>query len=280
MKKIFIFLASALLIATSCKNPKESDEYKRLQAENDSLRQAGIKQSGEYSDMLNLINEVEDNLQAMKEKENYLTEQSRTNGELTPSTRERINSDMTLLSETLKKNKEQIAKLQNQLKSSNNKYSDLEKRLSRLSTEIDEKARAIEALQEELQQQKTVIVAQGQHIEEQSVAIERQHQTIAQQDQSLHTAYYVFGTKKELEQEKILVKGKVLQQGYNKDYFTRIDTRQMEQIPLYSKKARVLSTHPANSYTLEKNDNKELTFIILDKKEFWSIAKYLVIQVD
>ncbi|MCL1942111.1 MAG: hypothetical protein FWF54_00975 [Candidatus Azobacteroides sp.] len=289
MKKFLILIVCAAvgLMIPSCQNPKNSEEYKQLQAENDSLKFAGLKQSGEYSEMLGLINEVEDNFRKIKETENYLTEQSQAGGELSRSTKERITDDMQLLTATLQKNKEQIQKLQNQLKSSGIKSAELTKRLSQLTQEVEEKTKSIAALQEQLEKQNLIIAEQGEKIQAQSTAIEQQKTAITQQgeqisaqDKSLNTGYYVFGTKKELEEEKILVKGKLMQQGYNKSYFTQIDIRNIEQVPLYTKKAKMLSVHPASSYVLEKTADGNLTLTVLNKKDFWSISRYLVIQVD
>lgn len=279
MKKGFFIIMSIALVVFSCKNPKESDDYKRLEAENDSLRLAGVRQSNEYNEMLNLINEVEDNFRKIKETENYLVEQSKTGGELSASTKERINNDMQLLSETLKKNKDQIGKLQSQLKTSGIKSTELEKRLASLITEIEEKTASIAALQEELEKKNIIIMEQGQKIQEQTTVIEQKEETITQQDKSLHTAYYVFGTKKELEEERILLKGQLMKQNYNHEYFTKVDTRDFAHVAFYAKKVKILSTHPASSYVLEKGADGNLTLVVLDKTEFWSISKYLVTQV-
>ena len=65
----------------------------------------------------------------------------------------------------------------------------------------------------------------------------------------------------------------------NKDYFTQIDIRTTKEIKLYSKDADVLTTHPTGSYALEKDDKGLLTLKITNPKEFWSVSKYLVIQV-
>lgn len=75
-------------------------------------------------------------------------------------------------------------------------------------------------------------------------------------------------------------KGSVLKDGdVNKDYFTQVDIRTTKEIKLYSKDADILTTHPTGSYTLEKDDKDQLTLKITNPKEFWSVSKYLVIQV-
>ena len=99
-------------------------------------------------------------------------------------------------------------------------------------------------------------------------------------NKAINSAWFVFGTKSELKTQKILEKGDVLKSAdFNKDYFTQIDIRTTKEIKLYSKRAELLTTHPAKSYELVKDDKGQLTLKITNPKEFWSVSKYLVIQV-
>lgn len=104
-------------------------------------------------------------------------------------------------------------------------------------------------------------------------------ETINVQDKQLNTAWYVFGTKKELKDQRIIDEGKVLQGNFNKNYFTKIDIRVDKVIKLYSKSARLLTLHPASSYTLTRDANKEYVLTITNPQIFWSTSKYLVVQV-
>jgi hypothetical protein len=71
----------------------------------------------------------------------------------------------------------------------------------------------------------------------------------------------------------------VLQQNFNKDYFTKIDIRVDKEIKLYSRDAEMLTAHPADSYTLQRDANKQYVLRITNPERFWSTSKYLVIQV-
>jgi hypothetical protein len=95
----------------------------------------------------------------------------------------------------------------------------------------------------------------------------------------LHTAWFVFGTKKELKEQNILDAGEVLRSNFNKDYFTKIDIRIDKEIKLYSKSAEILTSHPAGSYTLQRDANKQYVLRITNPDAFWHTSKYLVIQV-
>ena len=103
---------------------------------------------------------------------------------------------------------------------------------------------------------------------------------MASQDKDLNTAWFVFGTKSELKEQKILKSGDVLKSSdFNKDYFTEIDIRVVKEIKLYSKSAELLTSHPAGTYTLQKDQKGEYVLNITDPKKFWSVSKYLVIKV-
>ena len=104
-------------------------------------------------------------------------------------------------------------------------------------------------------------------------------ETIGSQDKELHTAWYVFGTKRELKEQNILKSGEVLQGNFNKNYFTKIDIRVDKEIKLMSRDARILTNHPAGTYTLERDANKQYVLRITNPQQFWSTSKYLVVQV-
>ena len=87
------------------------------------------------------------------------------------------------------------------------------------------------------------------------------------------------GTKKELREQRILEGSDVLRADFNKSYFTKIDTRVDKEIKLYSKSAKLLTTHPAGSYNLVKDKQDQYELHITNPTQFWSVSKYLVVQV-
>ena len=193
----------------------------------------------------------------------------------------------------MEENKEQIAKLQSMLKNSKNNSAQLKRAVESLTQELVAKTQRIEELQAELaskniriQELDAAVTGLSTEKEELTAENEAKAQTVAEQDKALNTAWFVFGTKKELKNQKILTntglfkKGQVLKDSdINKDYFTQVDIRTTKEIKLYSKDADILTTHPAGSYVLEKDDKGQLTLKITNPKDFWSVSKYLVIQV-
>lgn len=289
MKKIFISTTICAAMLASC--GQNSAEYKKLKAENDSLKIENVRTSAEMDEILATLNEVEADIQSIRDAENYLNIQQQS-GDLNKSSREQIKENMQLISETLKRNKQQINELENKLKKSGIQSAALRKTINRLSSELDQKANMIVALQEDLakknvriQELDEQVAVLNEDVEDLSTTAAAQSEKIQKQDKALNTAYYCFGTSKELKDQKILSggglfsKSKVLQTGFNKDYFISIDIREVKEIPLFAGKAKMKSNHPEGSYEFVKDEDGNLTLIITDEKNFWSLGKYLVIEV-
>ena len=187
----------------------------------------------------------------------------------------------------MEENKAQIAKLQAQLKNSNYNSAQMKKAVAALTAELNAKQQRIEELQTELASKNIRIQELDAAVSDLSVAKETlaaeneaKAKTVAEQEKSLNAAWFVFGTKSELKVQKILQSGDVLKSAdFNKDYFTQIDIRTTKEIKLYSKRAELLTTHPTGSYELVKDDKGQLTLKITNPTEFWSVSRYLVIQV-
>lgn len=291
MKKILLAVAIVSFSLVSC--VKNSNEYKDLRQENDSLLLINAQTQAEFDSMLTTLNSVEDGFAQIKEAENYLTVQSNTAGEMNANTRQRLEADMHLVAETLKNNREQIAKLEKQLKGSQYQSSEMKKTLARLTAELETKTAMITTLQEELAKRDIRIQELDDAVSELSGRVNnltqetvKQDETLKSQDKEINSVWYVYGTKEELKKQKIVSGGglfkatEVLKGDFNKDYFIKDDLRKLKEIPLYAKKAKLLSNQPAGSYELKKDESGNITLMITNPQDFWSLSKYLVIQVD
>ena len=290
MKKAITAALAASVLMIGCSNP--SSEVKRLQAENDSLLKVNAQTTAEFIEMIQLMNDVEEGFRQIKEAENYLVTQKDANGEVSLTTREQIKNDMTLVAETLQKNKERLEKLQKQLNQSKNQSAALQKTITRLQNEITEKTELITSLQEslanrdvriaELDEAVTNLTGQVEHLTTEN---EQQKEVLMTQDEALNTVYYALGTNKELKEQNIVKGGglfskkKVLEGDFNKNYFTAVDMRQLLDIPFDSKKAKLLTNHPEGSYELQKDNNGYLTLVITSPETFWSLSRYLVVEL-
>lgn len=280
MKKlVFLSLVCAAII-TSC----DGGAKKELQAQNDSLMVALSNRDAELDEIMSIFNEVEEGFRQINEAENRVDLQS---DKVNEKNVDKIKDDIRFISEKLQSNREQIAKLEKQLQNSQYNSAQLKKAIDNLTAELEAKQQQIESLQAELAS-KNIRIAEldeavaglNQNVNELTADNEAKAATVASQDKALNAAWFVFGTKSELKDQKILVKGDVLQSSdFNKDYFTQIDIRTTKEIKLYSKRATLLTTHPDGTYEFVEDSAGQLTFKVTNPKEFWSVSRYLVIQV-
>lgn len=289
MKKLFVGCLCLLAMA-SC-NVKNSDEYKAMQAQRDSLLQVANQSNSELAETNALINDIEENFKQIREAEKYLTLESKNKGEMSKDTKARVKDNFEMINEILKKNKADIDKLNKRLKNDSGQMSGLKSTIERLNKELTDRATTITELRDALSTRDAQIASLQTDVQNLTENVEtlsgqtaEQAAKIKEQDKELNTAYYMFGTSKELKEAKVVSGGflaspKVLNEGIEKSKFIRIDMRDVQNIPLYDKKAKILSDHPKDSYTLEKNDKGEMVVKISDYKRFWSLTKFLIVEV-
>ena len=284
MKKLAVLIVCAAMLA-SCDGFKGGS--KDLKAENDSLLIELTQRDAELDEMMGTFNEIQEGFRQINDAESRVDLQRGTITENSSSAKQQIASDIEFITKQMEENKAQIAKLQAMLKSSKNNSAQLKKAVESLTQELVAKQQRIEELQAELASKNIRIqeldaAVSGLAADKESLAAENEAKakTVAEQDKAINAAWFVFGTKSELKSQKILQSGDVLKNAdFNKDYFTQIDIRTTKEIKLYSKRAELLTTHPAGSYELVKDDKGQLTLKITNPKEFWSVSRYLVIQV-
>ena len=286
MKKL-LFLSVCMALLASCGNAGKNEA---LKAENDSLTATLASRDAELEEIMTIFNEVQECFRLINEAENRVDLQSGSLEGTTPA--QKIKEDIRFISEKLQSNREQIAKLEEQLKNSKHNSAQFKKAIANLNAELQAKAEQIETLQTELAS-KNIRIAElddavaglTQNVADLIAENEVKSATVASQDKALNAGWFVFGTKSELKEQKIieskfLQKTKVLSDAeFNKDYFTQIDIRTDKEIKLYSKDAELLTTHPAGSYELVKDAKEQLVLKITNPAQFWSVSRYLVILV-
>ena len=285
MKKLAVLIVCAAVMA-SC-DSFSGGSKNQLKAENDSLLMELTQRNAELDEMMGTFNDISEGFRQINAAESRVDLQRGAVAEGSLNAKQQIASDIEFIRKQMEENKEQIAKLQSMLKNSKNNSVQLKRAVESLTQELVAKTQRIEELQAELaskniriQELDAAVTDLTTQKEQLTAENEAKAKTVSQQDKALNTAWFVFGTKKELKDQNILKKGEVLQDAeVNKAFFTEVDIRTTKEIKLYSKSADILTNHPAGSYAFEKDDKNQLTLKITNPQEFWSVSKYLVIQV-
>ena len=280
MKKLFVYFA-CVAILSSC-GLSESEQNK-VNGRIDSLQTVINQRDIEIDELMGTFNEIQtafDQINAAEGRVSLFADNYEKNSDA-------LQENMKFIQETMEANRKKIDELQARLKSSGINAKKLQDAIDKLNSQMKEKDKSIAELRTllankdiqiaELGDSLASVSAKNEEIEKAKKAVD---QIASKQDELLNTAWYVYGTKSELKERRILVDGDVLKTSdFDADYFTKIDIRNTIVIPLNSKSVKVLTTHPEDSYTLIKGSNGEYTLRIKDPSIFWSVSKYLVVRV-
>jgi DNA repair exonuclease SbcCD ATPase subunit len=286
MTKLKIAVAALLMGLSSITFTNCKDEGKEANPLADSLQGVNGELNGKLSDkeaalaeFVASFNEIQENLNAIKEKEKIVT-QTTTNGDV-KSKQGQIQDDIQAIYDLMAKNRNRIGSLSSKLKQSKLKISGLEKMIENLQNSLNDKDAEIADLKTKLE---------GLNVELSNLTTN--YKTLETENTSkqetINTAYYAIGTKKELIEKKVISKeggfiglGKStkVSDDFNREYFTKVNIEQITNISIGAKKAKLLSNHPSTSYKFvgEKPIEK---LEIKNAAEFWSVSKYCVIVIE
>lgn len=282
MKKLLLVACVAAFCLTGCNNGK-NDSAAQNTAQADSLNGIIAQKDSEINDLMGTLNEIEEGFQQISEAEHRVSLAKDGEG---VNKKQKLKEDIQFIADRMKQNRELIAKLQKQFANGTLKGAQLQKTIEGLQKQLEEKDAQLQTLREELDKKDIHIAALDETVNNLNTKTNRltaesnqKTETINAQDKQIHTAWYVFGTKKELKEQSIIQDGKVMTGNFNKNYFTKVDIRNLSEIKLYSKSAKLLTTHPSSSYSLVRDANKQYTLRITNSQLFWSTSKYLVVLV-
>ncbi len=267
-------------------------KIKALMMEKNDLSQMIQQKDSITNDLENTFNEIESNLKFIKEKRSQISMVQAEGGK---NRKQLMVEDIKLMDNMLEESEKKIADLEAKLKKSGLNLKSYEKRLQALTetvesqnTEIAELKKMIEDKNISLAELNTRVQNMDQDLQRQADTINYKQNQIIDKTNKLNTAHVALGTYKELKEEGILDReggilgigtSKAIQENFDPKYFTELDIRTTKTIPLNAKKARVISEHPLNSYSLVEENGQVAYLQIENPEEFWRISKYAVIQV-
>lgn len=288
MRRHFILIGLVFLLF-AC-NQKEKRQIDLLTKENEALRSESQSKDSTINQFFLLLNEIEQNLAEVKQRQQVISKNAIQSSELKDDVREQIDQDIQTINELMDKNKKTIAYLNRKLKESNLKIAEFERMLAQTVQQIEDRDAEILELKEKLTTLNFSIETLNAKLDTLTETnIELSHK-VDKQTEVINSAWYAFGTKKELLENKIIDKtggflgiGKStkMKADFDNSYFTKVDVSQTKSIDLFVKKAKLITTHPTDSYQIVYGQNGGVDKIeIINPDKFWSASKYLVIEVE
>lgn len=266
MKKIFLCVMCAAAL-TACNNGANKKDQ-AFAEERDSLMQVINDKDTELNEIMGTVNEIQEGFRRINEAEGRITV---NDGNMESETsKQAIRENMQYIQDAMAQNRDKISQLKEKLRTSTIGGDKLKKMVDDLSAQLEAQKQRVQELEAQLAEKDIVIAQQGEAITSLNENVntlaeenKTKTQTVTEQDKQLHTAWYVFGTKSELKEQKILKDGDVLKSNdFNKDYFTKVDIRYDKEIKLYSKSAKLLTNHPAVLISWRKTTRDNMCYIL------------------
>ncbi|MEQ9422942.1 MAG: hypothetical protein RJQ09_00895 [Cyclobacteriaceae bacterium] len=295
MKNLIGILIILAVSTVGCNNLNRQLETK--DATIDSLKEVNNKSQYTLNEFVGLLNEIEENLQEIKERENLIELNSE---DLASQDDQKILNDLQQINTLMAANHDKLYELKEKLHQSDKKQNELQRLVRNLRARIVESDSAVQMLAQRLE------TAKFQKTELESTIVDLNHelqtstyrfkeelrhlddQLIARK-MALNTGYLAIGDLKSLLEENIVEKEggilgigsvKKVNENIDEDHFTKLDIVSTDQIFLNVKKAEMISDHPSDSYELKK-EGEFISMLKINKPDkFWEKSKYLVVAVN
>ncbi len=286
MKKISAMIAAVMAVVLVGCNQVSKEQYQQATSTNDSLMYVALQQGNEIYELSTTLNAVSEQLDQI----NGQIALSNGEDQNLVSRRERLLEQLAMVKQTIAEKQQALDELQKKYSAQLGQNKVLKQTIDRLQTEVA----GYEAKVADL---KTVVASHEQKIEGLTTTLtetqqaldtrieqaEQQQEVINTQDEMLNTGYYIVAEKSRLKELGLLeggflTKKRLTRQGFSSEGFTKVDIRQLTELPLGARKVDILSSHPSDSYQLLEQADGTRKLVIKDASNFWSNTRYLVVK--
>lgn len=286
--KLWSILLLACFVLTGCDTPSTKQKLAETRQLNDSLMLMTLQQQNEVAELVGMFGEVSSKLDEINGAINVPNAEE--NSDL-QSQRDRLMARLQDIQQRIQDKQSALDKLQSQYSAALGKNAELKKTIDRMQREIDGYIAQIKNYETQLQRKNEQIARLNSDLSTAQDSIHivntqnMDHQTVlAAQDRMLNSGFYIIATKKELREMGLIKKGvfsaaKLKPSTFDTSVFRQIDIREVTEIPLGSKDAKILSAMPEGAYELVKDYDRTLKIVITDPASFWSITRYLVVMI-
>jgi uncharacterized protein YoxC len=286
MKSTMVLIVLALVFA-GCGNRTEELEKEKaeLQKQYADLRTDLDARDAYIDEVTKAINEVYTNLEDIRSKEQLVRKET---GEMetgkrasAQEIRRKLLGDISAIDSTLQQNRKRIADLQSRANTYRKQYTGLQEMVKSLQQTIAEREQALASLEDRVRGLESDLA-------EKSRIITQRDSLIAAQQTQMNTAYYIVGTRKELEDKGIIRdeggflwfgKTTVLAAGFDRQQFTPISRTESRRINVSGAIEEIVPKRKDGSYSTAEVDPSHSELQIVHPEGFWE-NDYLVIVTD
>lgn len=289
----YLLMLLALCGVVSCGNKENAADADVLRSERDSLYAVANANQRYLELMTTFFDEVSACIDSVSEQERLLTIQMGAESGKRYSQSE-VAMRLNQLSQIILGQRERIASLVDSLNNRvdtvrtsglrntitylTNQLSAKEAQINRLKAELSGQQRNITNLKERVNKLTTDV----SELTSQNTALSEAVQT---QTEIINEGYVLVADKQMLKDMGIMEGGGFLRKSKTNlskikpSKCNKVNIAKFKELPINSRKVKILSPAPASSYTLRQNGDMT-TLVITDANAFWSLSNILVVQIQ
>ena len=286
----FFFVLFLCFVSFSCGH---SNLSKELTAERDSLIKVNQQQNEALTEITSTIAQVSVTLDSIAKHEQILYSNRDIEGRVL--SRKKILENLSFFENLLTEKSKEMKAMEESLSNKDGNIRKFQIMIDYLVNEIDKKNENIRVLSRELERKNgniSILTDKLSSLKNDVLTLndtismlQEKTETFSEQEKKINEVYYTIGTKKDLIARGLLssrglfAKKRIDYSSLDTSMFVKADMRFLKQLIIVGKEPQILTNVVSTSYTLTENGRDSYILKIIDSISFWSVSKYLIIQI-
>lgn len=286
----FFFVLFLCFVSFSCGH---SNLSKELTAERDSLIKVNQQQNEALTEITSTIAQVSATLDSIAKHEQILYSNRDIEGRVL--SRKKILENLSFFENLLTEKSKEMKAMEESLSNKDGNIRKFQIMIDYLVNEIDKKNENIRVLRRELERKNgniSILTDKLSSLKNDVLTLndtismlQEKTETFSEQEKKINEVYYTIGTKKDLIARGLLssrglfAKKRIDYSSLDTSMFVKADMRFLKQLIIVGKEPQILTNVVSTSYTLTENGRDSYILKIIDSISFWSVSKYLIIQI-
>ena len=266
---------------------------KELTAERDSLIKVNQQQNEAMTEITSTIAQVSVTLDSNAKHEQILYSNRDIEGRVL--SRKKILENLSFFENLLTEKSKEMKAMEESLSNKDGNIRKFQIMIDYLVNEIDKKNENIRVLRRELERKNgniSILTDKLSSLKNDVLTLndtismlQEKLETFSEQEKKINEVYYTIGTKKDLIARGLLssrglfAKKRIDYSSLDTSMFVKADMRFLKQLIIVGKEPQILTNVVSTSYTLTENGRDSYILKIIDSISFWSVSKYLIIQI-
>lgn len=286
----FFFVLFLCFVSFSCGH---SNLSKELTAERDSLIKVNQQQNEALTEITSTIAQVSVTLDSIAKHEQILYSNRDIEGRVL--SRKKILENLSFFENLLTEKSKEMKAMEESLSNKDGNIRKFQIMIDYLVNEIDKKNENIRVIRRELERKNgniSILTDKLSSLKNDVLTLndtismlQEKTETFSEQEKKINEVYYTIGTKKDLIARGLLssrglfAKKRIDYSSLDTSMFVKADMRFLKQLIIVGKEPQILTNVVSTSYTLTENGRDSYILKIIDSISFWSVSKYLIIQI-